>query len=129
MRREAREIAFKLIFQSEFNNETDVELSFISILEETNLGKDDKEFVNSLWELYFANKLEIENLIAKNLKDYEIHRVYKVDLALLKLAISEIKFYKQTPTPVVVNEILELAKKYSTENSSKFLNGVLGAII
>ena len=129
MRKDAREIAFKLIFQSEFNNETDVELSFVSLVEDFNLQHEDKDFAHTLWQLYTENAADIQTLIEVNLKGYEISRVYKVDLALLKLAVAEIKYYKQTPTPVVINEILDLSKKYSTENSSKFLNGVLGAII
>ena len=66
--------------------------------------------------------------IKNNLFGYEPERVYKIDKALLCLAITEIYFYK-TPSNIVINETLEIAKKYSTEKSSKFINGILGAII
>ena len=128
MRREARELAFKLIFENEFNN-VDVELSFMSELEEIKMSKEDGEFALTLFNLSKENKAEIENLISEKVVGYELNRLYKVDVALLKLAVAEIKYYKETPTAVVVNEILELAKKYSTDNSSKFLNGVLGALV
>ena len=128
MRREARELAFKLIFENEFNN-VDVELSFMSEVEGASMLEEDKNFALTLFKLAAENKEEIENLISQKIVGYEFDRLYKVDVALLKLAVAEIKFYKETPIPVVVNEILELAKKYSTDNSSKFLNGVLGALV
>ena len=129
MRRDARELAFKLIFESEFNSQIDVELSFMSDLEEVVLTDEEKKFASQLFELYLYNKEEIEDEISIRLKGYELNRVYKVDIALLKLALTELKYYKKTPAPVVINETLELCKKYSTENSPKFLNGVLGALV
>ena len=128
MRREARELAFKLIFENEFNN-VDVELSFMSEVEDDSMLEEDKNFALTLFNLTTENKEEIENLISQKIVGYEFNRLYKVDVALLKLAVAEIKFYKETPTPVVVNEVLELSKKYSTDNSAKFLNGVLGALV
>ena len=67
-------------------------------------------------------------MINNNLFGYEPDRIYKIDKALLCLAVTEIYHYK-TPAPVVVNEILEISKKFSTEKSSKFINGILGAIL
>lgn len=127
MRRDAREMAFKLIYESEFND-VDVELSFMSETE-INLNEEDKTFALTLFDLYQQNKTEIENSIISKLNGYELNRVYKIDVALLKLALTEINFYKQTPTPVVINEILEIGKKYSTENSPNFLNGILRALV
>ena len=128
MRREARELAFKLIFENEFNN-VDVELSFMSEFEEKEMSAEDRDFALTLFKLSVENKEEIENLISQKIVGYEFNRLYKVDVALLKLAVSEVKYYKETPTAVVVNEVLELSKKYSTDNSAKFLNGVLGALV
>lgn len=128
MRRDAREMAFKLIYESEFND-VDVELSFMSETDEINLNEEDKTFAVTLFDLYQQNKTEIENSIISKLNGYELNRVYKIDVALLKLALTEINFYKQTPTPVVINEILEISKKYSTENSPNFLNGILRALV
>ena len=128
MRREARELAFKLIFENEFNN-VDVELSFMSEFEEREMSAEDRDFALTLFKLSVENKEEIENLISQKIVGYEFNRLYKVDVALLKLAVSEVKYYKETPTAVVVNEALELSKKYSTDNSAKFLNGVLGALV
>ena len=59
---------------------------------------------------------------------YSLDRVYKVDLALIYLAVSEIK-YLDTPHQIVINEVVNLAKQFSTEKSSRFINGVLSAIV
>lgn len=129
MRRDARELAFKLIFESEFNSQIDVELSIMSDLEGLNLTDEEKKFASEIFDLYQENSEEIEDEISVKLQGYELNRVYKVDMALLKLALTEIKYYKKTPEPIVVNEILELSKKYSTDNSPKFLNGILRAMV
>ncbi|MNS88898.1 hypothetical protein D3C72_1228910 [compost metagenome] len=68
-------------------------------------------------------------MISKNLKaDWDINRISKVNSSLLKLAIYEIK-YKNIPYKVVINEVVELSKKYGDDNSKGFINGVLASII
>ena len=75
------------------------------------------------------NKEKILAYIEKNLKsDWKIDRISKIDLAILKLAIYEIK-YKKLPYKVVINEAVELAKKYGEDNSKKFVNGILASIV
>ena len=134
MRKIAREIAFMMIYEGMFNKETDVELSFNDfstekeIIGDNKLDLDDETFSKQLVCLYDANKEKIETMIKNNLFGYEPERVYKIDMALLCLAVAEIYYYK-TPSNIVINEIIEIAKKYSTDKSSKFINGILGAII
>ncbi len=138
MRKSAREVAFMLIYESLFNKERDVELSFDSfskefacgneIFGESALDIEDEVYVKQIVCLFEANREQIETLIKNNIFGYETDRVYKVDFALLDLAVTEIYHYHTAPA-VVVNEILEIAKKYSTEKSAKFINGVLGAIL
>ena len=75
------------------------------------------------------NKEEIIKKIEKNLKeDWKIERISKIDLVILKLAIYEIK-YKELPYKVVINEAVELAKKYGEDNSKNFVNGILASIV
>ena len=72
---------------------------------------------------------DILEQISKNLKkDWEIERISKINLALLKLAIYEIK-YKKVPYKVVINEVVELAKKYGEETSQSFINGILASVV
>ena len=75
------------------------------------------------------NKKEILGNIEKNLKkDWKIERISKIDLVILKLAIYEIQ-YKEIPYKVVINEAVELAKKYGEDNSKNFVNGILASIV
>ena len=68
-------------------------------------------------------------LIEKNLKtDWKMDRISKVDLSILKLAIYEIK-YKEIPFKVVINEAVELAKKYGEDSSKNFVNGILASVV
>jgi len=71
---------------------------------------------------------EIDNLISRHAPDWPIAKLNKVDLAILRLSVRELQ-EKKTPPKVVIDEAVELAKTYGTEKTSKFINGVLGAII
>ena len=71
---------------------------------------------------------ELISIVKENTIGYELERIYKVDLAILVLAVFEIK-YSETPRNIVINEAVELAKKYSTDKSYSFINGVLAKVI
>lgn len=125
MRKLARESAFKIIYKSLFNGG----LSCEEIIEEDKIIEvQDIEFVNSLINLYENNKEEINNKINSKLTSYSPERVYRIDRAILCVALTEIIYYKQTPLKVVINEAVEMAKKYSTEKSYSFVNGMLNAL-
>lgn len=116
----SREIAFKTIYSKFFN--ADVE--YQTELTETQ----DLEFTANILNNFAKHYNEINNLISSKLKGYTIERLYKVDLAILTVAIIELNYIKENPKEVVINEAVELAKKYSTEKSPKFINGVLADI-
>lgn len=125
MRKHSRENAFKLIFESLFH-EFDLTLSNENLQE---LKKEeDKAFFEQIMTKFEENKEALKVDIEKHLKNFDYSRVFKVDLALIYLALTEIKFC-ETPKAVAINEALELAKTYSTEKSSKFINGIVSAII
>lgn len=128
-RSRARELAFKLLYQIEIQkevNEEDIELFFEN--NEVN-SKEAKEYINDMVNGININSKEILDQISKNLKeDWKVERVSKVNLALLKLAIYEIK-YKELPYKVVINEVVELAKKYGEETSKFFINGILASVV
>ena len=78
----------------------------------------------------WLNKLLlIDNIISENLVGWTINRISKVSLAVLRLAIYEIKFIDSIPAAVTIDEAVELCKKYSTNEDSAFVNGVLGGVI
>ena len=125
MRRDAREIAFKIIFERLFiKKELSVDEEFFASLEK----EEDQQFAKDIVEKFEQNEETLSAVISSHLIGYEIERVYRVDLALIYECLTEIK-YLSTPVQVAVNETIELAKKYSTEKSSKFINGVVSAIL
>lgn len=128
-RSETRELAFKLLYQieiqKEINNE-DLELFF-----ENNeiQSKQAQEYIEDVVNGINKNANKIMDTISRNLKeDWEIERISKVNLALLKLGIYEI-VYKELPFKVVINEVVELAKKYGEETSKVFINGILASVV
>lgn len=125
-----REQAFKLIYSLEIQNENDLKETIdlyieTNDLEDKNAQKYIKEIVTGIKE----KDEEIIKLISKNLKEnWKIERISKINLAILKLAIYEIK-YTETPFKVVINEAVELAKSYGEDSSKNFVNGVLASIV
>ena len=100
----------------------------INVLKEEHILNDkDMSFSQSIIEAYKANKETIQNDVKNALKGYELERVFKVDLALIYTAVAEYR-HISTPKPIVVNEVLEIAKKYSTDKRSGFINGVLAKV-
>lgn len=127
-RRLAREDCFKLIFEYEFLKEKN-EISLFQCLEDENLNDEDKEFIKTEYDGLLQKNEEIEAIITKYLKDYTLQRLFKVDIAILKIAIYEMLFSNEnTPSGVVINEAVELAKKYSTDKSYSFVNGILASV-
>ncbi len=124
-----REITFKLLYSIEIQKnmeEQDLDLFFEDIeLDSQKVKEEIKDDVNKIK----SNNDEIIKQISNNLKsDWKLERISKVNLALLKLAIYEM-LYKKVPYKVVINEVVELAKKYGEDTSSSFINGVLATIV
>ena len=127
MRKLARETAFKIIYESLFQNGT---YSCDEIIEEDGItDEEDVNYIKTLVGVYGENCEYINQKINESLKGYTPDRVYNIDRAIMGVAISEILFYKKTPYKVVINEAVEMAKKYSTEKSYSFVNGILKVII
>lgn len=124
-----REFAFKFLYEVEFQK--DISNEQISLFVENNEidNKDAEEYIIDVVNGINANNEEIINAISNNLKeDWKIERISKINIALLKLAIYEIKF-KELPYKVVINEAVELAKKYGEDTSPNFINGVLASVV
>lgn len=120
-RTEARELAFKTIYSKFFNNSEE------EILEKADV--EGLEFVSKILSNFAKHYNEINEIIASKLKGYTLERLYKIDFAILILAVIELKFINENPKEVIINEAVNLAKKYSTEKSPKFINGLLADIV
>lgn len=124
-----RELTFKLLYsleiQKSFEDE-DMELYFEDMQLESEDAKNQiKEDVKNIID----NNDKLIEQISGNLKsDWKLERISKVNLSLLKLAIYEM-IYKKVPYKVVINEVVELAKKYGEDTSSSFINGVLATVV
>lgn len=129
-RSEIREQAFKLMYSLEIQKNENLEEQVELYLESNEIL--DQNAIEYIKDAVFGieeNKEEIIKKIEKNLKeDWKIERISKIDLVILKLAIYEIK-YKELPYKVVINEAVELAKKYGEDNSKNFVNGILASIV
>ncbi|MDD4211431.1 MAG: transcription antitermination factor NusB [Clostridia bacterium] len=124
----ARETTFKLVFEYAFLKQINpLTLEDFLLLEK--ITEDDKVYIKQTYSKIASNYDEILALIEKNLKNYTLGRIYKTDLAILILATYEIKFAKDTVPSIVINEAVELSKKYSTDKSFSFVNGVLASIV
>ena len=125
-----REQAFKLIYSLEIQKKENLEEQIHLFLENNEItDKNAKEYIEDAIIGIDKNKEVIQENIEKNLKsDWKIERISKIDLAILKLAIYEIK-YKDIPFKVVINEAVELAKKYGEDSSKNFVNGILASIV
>lgn len=128
MRKLAREYAFKLVFEYLFTREYD-ELTLLGFLEDAELTEADR---NYLKEVYFGVTKDFDVMRARAegyLENYRAERIYKTDLAALILACYEIFEREDVPAAVSVNEAVELCKKYGTEKSPAFVNGILASVV
>lgn len=125
----ARDMAFKFLYQVEVQKENNEEA--INLFFENNeiVSKDGKKYILGIANGVNEHLENILELIKKNLKqDWKIERISKVTLAILKLAIYEI-VYAKIPFKVVINEAVELAKKYGEETAPAFVNGILASVV
>ena len=126
-RKKSREYAFRLVFEK-FFHEPEIDLELVD--EEFVLDDIDRDFVNELIGGVNVNYDAILDIVKNNVVGYELDRIYKIDLAILVLAIFELKFAENKVQPsIVINEAVELSKKYSTDKSYSFINGVLAKVI
>lgn len=128
-RTEVRELAFKILYSNEIQKDIDEE-QIKMLLEDNNIEeKEAEKYVKTTFEGIKENINEIQELIQSNLKEkWTIDRISKIDLAILKIAIYELVFTK-LPYKVVINEAVELAKKYGEDSSKSFVNGILASIV
>ena len=128
-RHECRTIVMKMIFSSLDNDNFDYQTNLNELAENYKMSDEDADFINNLFNAFKNNKDEIIKKVSEHLKGYEWNRIYKVDKCLILLALSEMLYLKTAPQKVVINEVLELAKEYSTDKSPKFINGILSNFV
>lgn len=125
MRSAARDIVFKCLFSQLFNPSDE---GLFTVLAKE-LNSEDKEFAKTLLDHVNANQLEYSTLIDGMAEGYNYKRIYNTDKCALLIGISELNAFPDTPIPVVIDEAVKLARIYSTEKSTDFVNGILARYV
>jgi N utilization substance protein B len=126
-RREARESAFKLLFQMEIRR-TDTAAQREVFLEQYPLSQEDVQYFDDLIFGVSETASELDAIYAPFLKGWKIERLPRVDLVILRLAAYEIRKRSDVPLNVSISEAVILAKRYSSEESKGYINAILGKI-
>lgn len=127
MRRVARESVFQLVFEYTFyglRNEETLSLMLLG----ANLNDDDKNYITSTYAGVTSNFDALKQTVASALEGYSIDRVYRPDLVALVLAAYELGLGEE-PDAVIINEAVSLAKKFGSDKSGRFVNGVLSKLL
>lgn len=127
-RKKARDNAFKCVYQFEYYESINIEEILNFCYEENENNDVEKEYIEPTVRKIFENKDKIDEVILSKLKNWNIDRISKIDLAILRLATYEI-LYTDMPEKVAANEAVELSKLYGNDDSSSFVNGVIAKII
>ena len=127
VRRDAREAAVQYLYQREMQGDQS-DQALEEFYEMRGLSPSGRRFCDELLQGWVQHQEEIDEVIAKNARNFEFNRLSAVDRNVLRIACHEILFRSDIPAPVAINEAIEIAKKYSTEDSGKFVNGVLDNI-
>ena len=125
-KRKAREQAFIILFEKSFNSELTID-EILNIAVESEVIEKNKMTADIVRKAE-EHIDEIDGVIEKNLKGWSKQRISKVSLALLRMAVCEMKFFDKVPVGVSINEAVEICKVYGSDEDKGFVNGILGSI-
>lgn len=126
-RRKARIFALNVIYLHDICD-IPIEESIKIVSNHHKLNSSTHRFAKTLIEGVKNNKKEIDDIISKTVKHWELKRLSAIDRNIIRLATFELMAMPETPTKVIINEAIEIAKNYSTQDSGKFVNGILDKI-
>ena len=133
-KRITRYICLQLLFASEISNEykkDDLLDNFFQKSSEPlveNIKKSQIDYIQKLYETTISNKDEVDKIIEKKLNNWEMKRIAVIDKVILRMSISEMLYIDEVPPKVSITEGVEIAKVFSTDDSSSFVNGILDAV-
>jgi N utilization substance protein B len=126
-RREAREIVFRVLYQSEMGV-FELEPTLSQVLEEVKPSAEVSKYALLLVEQIKTHGAEIDSIISDVSQHWRLARMAVTDRNILRIAVSELLYIREVPAPVAIDEAIELAKKYGDEGSGRFVNGILDAV-
>ena len=129
-RRELRENVFMMLFRAEFHGKEEMDDQLALFEEELqSLKEEDFVYIKQKTNAILEHLTELDEMINEKATGWKTSRMGKVDLSLIRLAVYEMKFDEDIPDKVAINEAVELAKKYGTDDSPAFINGVLARFV
>jgi N utilization substance protein B len=127
-RRKSRELALQMLFQSDMGKQNADQVRLTFWREQGSTSADVRGFADDLFRVATDRGAEIDGLIERHAEHWRMERMAAVDRNLLRGAVAELLAYPDTPRAVVINEALEIARKFSSPESVHFVNGVLDSI-
>jgi len=126
-----RIVVLQSLFEHEFRSEVDKNYDLTEVIERNvkqyEKSLDDTEFVDALVRNVIEMQKKLDAIIAPLAPEWPVEQIARIDKLILRIALYELRFSKQAPPKVIINEAVELAKEFGGDNSSKFVNGVLGS--
>lgn len=123
----AREHLFQLTFEQLFSEDKN-DVTLEAYLMDASLTDADKLYVRKAYDGIYSHLDELKGIVAKYSNGFNIDRIYKPDLAAMIVSVYEMKYVPEVPAAVSINEAVELVKRYSTEKSKSYVNGVLASV-
>ncbi len=131
-RRKSREMALQMLFQAEMGKQTPEQVRNSFWNERKDVDEETRGFADDIFRMATDESTSgsegIDTLIQKHAQNWRLERMAAVDRNLLRAAVAEMLGYPKTPRPVIINESLEIARKFSSPESVNFINGVLDSI-
>lgn len=127
-RRKARELVLQALYQADVNGSHEVEAQLDTLCENFLISKKAMPYARELLEGISRNIQKIDSLITENAKNWRVDRMSIIDRNILRLGVFEVAFNEQVPATVAINEAIEIAKRFSADDSASFINGILDAV-
>jgi N utilization substance protein B len=127
-RRKSRELTMQMLFQGDLGKQTPEQVRLLFWSSRDDVDAETRGFAEDLYRVASARQPEIDALIESHAQNWRIERMAVVDRNLLRAAVAEMLGYPATPAAIIINESLEIARRYAAPESVQFLNGVLDAI-
>lgn len=127
-RRKARELALQLLYQMDVQGEEHPEAHLDDFWLRHPVDPEAREFAESLVRGTKRHEAEIDELISRYAENWELERMAVVDRNILRMSVYELLWSPEVPPKVAINEAIEIAKKFGTKESSRFINGILDRV-
>jgi N utilization substance protein B len=127
-RRKSRELALQMLFQSDMGKQTADQVTKTFWSERRDLDDSVRGFADDIFKIAIERAEEIDKLIERHAEHWRMDRMAAVDRNILRAGVAEFIGFPKTPKPVVINEALEIARRFSSPESVQFINGVLDSV-